>query len=158
MLFVKAIFNFLISKTILFQVFNFTKFRFNSKIKIIKKKKAEEETSLHYAYIYLAPLATLRAFGFYLCFTSNFCMLNNSVPSKFLSSANGWAMTVANLQKFLGPLIFAPLYAWSISKPRVFPFNVWLFFVYAFLMMGMGGLFLTRRIPRFLEDQARFRN
>ncbi|CAN0142038.1 unnamed protein product [Ascophyllum nodosum] len=60
---------------------------------------------------------------------------NNAVDRSRRGALNGVSMTVGSLAKAAGPTGFAIVFAWSINRPRVFPFDYQLaFYVMALLM------------------------
>ena len=100
----------------------------------------------------IAALAAMRMIGFYLCFTSSFVLLNNSVPSTHLGRVNGFAMGVASVSKFVGPALGSPLFAWSITGDHVFPFNRFCYFAGAAMLMFVSAGIFPPRVPRRLEN------
>ncbi|XP_047123403.1 uncharacterized protein LOC100214368 isoform X1 [Hydra vulgaris] len=82
-------------------------------------------------------------------------LLNNSVSSLLLGTANGLAMSVTAIGRAIGPTIFGIAYSWSLKnvenalrgkKSLRFPFNEY----FAFLLIGLTSFFLFllgTRIP-----------
>lgn len=75
-------------------------------------------------------------------FTANCLLINNSVPKHMLGSVNGLSTMLGATGNAIGPVIGSSLFAWSISSPRPFPFNV--YFVYlldallSVVLLGLG--------------------
>ena len=106
-----------------------------------------------YVGLFMAALAALRQVGFYLCFTTSFVLLNNSVPSTHLARVNGFAMGVASVSKFAGPALGSPLFAWSITGDHYFPFDKFCYFFFASGLMLVSAVIFPPRVPRRLENQ-----
>ncbi|XP_065657526.1 uncharacterized protein LOC100214368 isoform X3 [Hydra vulgaris] len=82
-------------------------------------------------------------------------LLNNSVSSLLLGTANGFAMSVTAIGRAIGPTIFGIAYSWSLKnvenglrgkKSLGFPFNEY----FAFLLIALTSFFLfllSTRIP-----------
>uniref|UniRef100_A0A7S1GC97 Major facilitator superfamily (MFS) profile domain-containing protein n=1 Tax=Bicosoecida sp. CB-2014 TaxID=1486930 RepID=A0A7S1GC97_9STRA len=56
-------------------------------------------------------------------FTSQFMMINNSVPSTRRGAVNGLAMTVASIGKSIGPAFAASVFAWSATAELPWPLD-----------------------------------
>eukprot|EP00298_Acanthocystis_sp_HF-20_P018652 c22005_g2_i2.p1 GENE.c22005_g2_i2~~c22005_g2_i2.p1 ORF type:complete len:394 (+),score=132.14 c22005_g2_i2:51-1184(+) len=54
-----------------------------------------------------------------MCFSSVALMLNHSVAKSKRGKANGIAMCIASVGQSLAPIIFAPLFAWSIDQANL---------------------------------------
>lgn len=89
-------------------------------------------------WIALAFLAACYAFSDSTAFASVMTLIANSVCKAQLGEVNGIAQTGVALVRSMGPAIGAPLFAWSVSNGRPFPFNVWLCFLFqAVLLCGV---------------------
>ena len=75
-------------------------------------------------------------------FTANSIIGNNAVPTAELGEYTGLGTTVSCVGRIVGPLISAPLFAWSLTNgARSPPFNHFLvFLIVSVIQFGMSGV------------------
>lgn len=61
---------------------------------------------------------------------------NNAVDATKRGELNGLGMAVNSMVRALAPVVLSVIFAWSIQRPRPFPFGPHL----AFLLLGLGML------------------
>lgn len=89
----------------------------------------------------------------YLCFSSVFVLVNNSVPTHCRGRANGLAMTVASCFKALGPAVCGAGFAWSVGLPaHVHLVDAHLVFVLVGLLTVLCDCVCASRIPDWAID------
>eukprot|EP00658_Telonema_sp_P-2_P048543 TRINITY_DN3691_c0_g1_i2.p1 TRINITY_DN3691_c0_g1~~TRINITY_DN3691_c0_g1_i2.p1 ORF type:complete len:411 (+),score=57.02 TRINITY_DN3691_c0_g1_i2:229-1461(+) len=100
--------------------------------------------------IALMILSTIKQAGFYFGFVSSFVLLNNSVPPSCLGRANGLGMMLSSICKAVGPALFSPLFAWSLTLDDM-PMSQHLYFVLVAGFLVVIGLAIVPLIPLMLE-------
>ena len=71
-------------------------------------------------------------------------LINNTIPAKLNAAANGLAFIMSAMMRLTSPLVFGPVYAWSLSKVKGgpmsnFPFNQY----FAFLVWAVASFILA---------------
>eukprot|EP01138_Halocafeteria_seosinensis_P015222 gb/GECG01015535.1/.p1 GENE.gb/GECG01015535.1/~~gb/GECG01015535.1/.p1 ORF type:complete len:667 (+),score=61.14 gb/GECG01015535.1/:1-2001(+) len=94
--------------------------------------------------------AFLRMASATCAFTSNFRLINNSVPREQRGAMNGLAMTLGSFGKSVGPSIGAVIFAWTMTNGLPFPLDYHFIFYLGSVMAG-GVSLLTLLLPRSLE-------
>ncbi|KAK8803491.1 hypothetical protein WA158_001185 [Blastocystis sp. Blastoise] len=84
-------------------------------------------------------------------YTGCMVLISNSIFSNFRSKVNGLGQVYASVGRFLGPLIFTSLFAWSTSSGNSFPFDYGFVFYLLFFVCIFSG-FLALYIPKHVND------
>lgn len=72
-------------------------------------------------------------------FVSVSVVMNNVVSADRRGELNGLGMMAGSLAKAVGPFFFAVVFAWSIERPRPFPYGSH----FAFILMGLGMMLVA---------------
>lgn len=102
-----------------------------------------------------------------LCLVGGFIavniLLNNTVTSDLLGSANGFAMTLSSFGRLVAPAILGSLYSWSLtnikrvsssSDPMGFPFNQYFTFYVVSVLYIINSVFASTISP--LLDKRKY--
>lgn len=86
----------------------------------------------------LVALGFGQAFADACAFSSVMVFINNSVDSRQLGEANGIGQAGVALVRAIGPAAGGPLFAWSVTDGKKFPFNHWfMFFLQAAFLLWL---------------------
>ena len=104
---------------------------------------------------------TCHVFIFRVCAFLSICaisvLINNSVPSNLLGTANGVGRLFSSVGRLMGPLVFGSLFSWSLKNikgvsenidPLGFPFNQYL----TFILLGFWCLLIATLSAFFVAD------
>jgi len=100
----------------------------------------------------LSLVMFVRSCGDYLCFSSVFVLVNNSVPASRRGSINGLAMTLASIFKALGPSVGTVLFAGSLRMGLPAPLDSHLCFLVVALIAWATAVLGAGRLPAWAAD------
>lgn len=98
----------------------------------------------------LVIAAFLRVSSATTAFTSNFILINNSVPSEKRGAMNGLGMTLGSLGKSIGPAVGSVIFAWTLTNGIGFPLDYHFIFYLGGLIAALVSL-MTFWLPPSLE-------
>lgn len=90
-------------------------------------------------------------------------LLNNSVTSDLLGSANGFAMTIASIGRMIAPIVLGTIYSWSLKNvdggkdALSFPFTQY----FAFFVLSLSALLvalLASFLPKSMDQRREVEN
>ena len=101
------------------------------------------------AVVVIAAMRALQACIAMTAFTACFVLINESATKARRGVVNGLAMTVASVTKGLGPLVGAPLLAWSVTNGiSYWPLNHGLSFLLAGILWSAFGCLAYCLLPK----------
>lgn len=105
---------------------------------------------------YMLAIGIVRQIGLSWSYSLIHMLTAKAAPAGQVGSVYGVSQSFASLTRCLVPFVVAPLFAWSIDRPRSFPINYWMLFLVAGACAVLGFIAsFYLRITRNENDDAR---